>query len=203
MSTPKVAPQPVTPPTPKTPSAPTGKKRALLVLGVAIAVLFIGWAIVGVTKHKGSEEVVQLPEETDVATNQAPAQEGGVAAVTTVPTPTPATAPVSETTSDNLVIPSPQDAGLQVAVTNVSVQVPTWVVVYENHNGTPGNVLGAGLFVEGRTSGAIDLLRGTLPGSSYFVGEARDDGDHMYSMQNDLIVRDNSNNPVFIQFNTR
>jgi hypothetical protein len=103
----------------------------------------------------------------------------------------------------SLSIPSPQTAGLEIAVSNVSVNVPTWVVIYENYNGQPGNVLGAGLFVPGRTSGAVDLLRGTLPGQTYFAGESRDDGDHMYSMANDPAVRDSNGNPVMLEFHTK
>ena len=85
----------------------------------------------------------------------------------------------------------------------MKVSVPTWVVIYENYNGQPGNVLGAGLFVAGRTSGVVDLLRGTLPGQTYFAGESRDDGDHMYSMDNDPAVRDANGNPVWIKFETK
>lgn len=112
----------------------------------------------------------------------------------------PAAAPVS---IGGLTIPSPQSAGLQVAVSNVSVSSPTWVVVYENHNGEPGNALGAALFTPERTSGAVELLRGTLPGQTYFAGEARDDGDHMFSLQNDPAVRDENGNPLWLQFQTR
>jgi len=106
--------------------------------------------------------------------------------------------------SDNsLTISSPQDSGLQVAVSNISVSVPTWVVVYESRNGQPGNVLGAALFVAGRTSGAVELLRATLPGQTYFAGQARDDGDHIFSMQSDMPVRGTNGDPVWAQFQTR
>ena len=108
------------------------------------------------------------------------------------------------TTADGAVsIPTPQTAGLEIAVSNVHVSVPTWVVIYENYNGQPGNVLGAGLFTSDRTSGVVDLLRGTLPGQTYFAGESRDDGDHMYSMDNDPPVRDANGNPIWVKFQTK
>lgn len=110
--------------------------------------------------------------------------------------------PSSQTPSGDLAIASPQQAGLHVVVSKVSVTVPTWVVVYENHNGQPGNVLGAGLFMSGTNSGTIDLLRGTLPEQTYFVGKARDDGDRKYSLQNDLVLRDANGDPVLVQFKT-
>lgn len=105
--------------------------------------------------------------------------------------------------ANGLSIPSPQAAGLQIAVASASVTSPTWVVIYENHNGQPGNALGAALFTPERRSGTIDLLRGTLPGQTYFAGEARDDGDHIFSLQRDPAVRDADGNPIWIEFQTR
>ena len=49
--------------------------------------------------------------------------------------------------------------------------MPTWVVVFENLGGKPGNALGAKMVFPGDTSGTVDLLRGTTAGQSYFVGE--------------------------------
>lgn len=102
----------------------------------------------------------------------------------------------------SLNIPSPQNAGLEVVVASAAVSEPTWVVIYENNNGTPGNALGAALFTKDRQSGVVELLRGTLPGQTYFAGEARDDGDHMFSMQKDLAIRDQNGNPLWLQFKT-
>ena len=102
-----------------------------------------------------------------------------------------------------LSIPSPQDPGLQVAVSRVAVSELTWVVVYENRGGQPGNALGAALFTSERQSGVVDLLRGTLPGQTYLAGQSRDDGDHIFSLDNDPPIRDEEGNPIFIEFRTR
>jgi hypothetical protein len=91
-------------------------------------------------------------------------------------------------TSNLLTVASPQKAGLEVAVSNVNVSEPTWVVVYESRQGKPGNVLGASLFFAGGTSGTIELLRGTVAGQSYFVTERTDNGDHKFSLANDQLV---------------
>lgn len=112
-------------------------------------------------------------------------------------------APVTVAGGGAPTVASPQDAGLQVAVSSISVSVPTWVIIYENHNGQPGNALGASLFTAGKTSGVVDLLRGTLPGQMYIAGEEQDDGDHIFSLQNDPAVRDTQGNPVWVQFKTR
>ena len=111
-------------------------------------------------------------------------------------------APVVTTTTNALIIASPQDAGMEVAVSHITVPVPTWVVIYENHNGQPGNALGASLFSSDKTSGVVDLLRGTLPGQTYIVGEARDDGDHVFSLQKDQAVLNAQGSPVWVSFKT-
>jgi len=93
-----------------------------------------------------------------------------------------------------------ESAGFAVAVTKISVSQPTWLVVYEDNNGTPGNAIGAGLFFPESTSGTIELLRATLPGKSYFVGQSLDDGDKIFSTQNDKPIRDSKGNPLFTEF---
>lgn len=106
--------------------------------------------------------------------------------------------------SEWLAAPSPQPAGLQVAISHVSVTRPTWVVVYESRGGQPGNALGASLFFDStQSSGVVDLLRGTLPGQMYFVGESIDDGDRIFSLQNDKPVRDENGNPLWVTFQTQ
>ncbi len=173
---------------------PQAKSHTMRNLSIAVvAILVIGgiaWAIGG---HKNST--------TDMAASTGgnmPATTTGTTTATGSSSGTQATFP-----SGSLVVSSPQNAGLQVVVSNVAVQAPTWVVIYENNNGKPGNVLGAALFTSDRASGVVDLLRGTLSGQTYFAGEARDDGDHMFSMVNDQTVRDTSSNPIVLTFETK
>jgi hypothetical protein len=47
------------------------------------------------------------------------------------------------------------------------------------------------------------LLRATMPGQSYFVGQSLDDGDKIFSTQNDKPVRDSKGNPLFTQFTAK
>lgn len=99
--------------------------------------------------------------------------------------------------------PSVQSAGLAVSVTAVSVFAPTWIVVYENRDGAPGNALGAALFTPESTGGSINLLRGTIPGQTYFIGQRRDNGDRVFSLEGDTPVLDQSGKPVLAQFTTQ
>ena len=86
------------------------------------------------------------------------------------------------------------------------VSQPTWVVIYEDHAGTPGNALGAELFLpqsQGTPQdGTVELLRATLPGQTYLAGELLDSGDKIFSLQSDKPVRDAEGNPILVQFST-
>lgn len=164
--------------------------RNLVITVVAILVVMgIAWAITGNEKSPTDTPSNTVPSGT--TTNN-----GGTQTSTTSNTQV-------SFPSGSLVVVSPQTAGLTVAISNVVVQVPTWVVIYENYNGQLGNVLGAALFTKDRSSGVVDLLRGTLPGQNYFAGEARDDGDHMFSMVNDPAIRDANGDPITLTFKTK
>lgn len=151
--------------------------------GLIIGAL-IGWAM---TPGKSDEYPAASVAPTGTTTTAQPAS-GTSAAVS------------NTTTGSSLILASKQPAGFAVAVDKVEVVQPTWLVVYEDHNGTPGNAIGAGLFFAGQTNGTIQLLRATLPGQSYFVGRSLDDGDKVFSLQNDMPVRDAQGNPLFTSF---
>jgi hypothetical protein len=102
--------------------------------------------------------------------------------------------------SSLLTVTSPQKAGVEVVISDVSVSAPTWVVVYESRDGKPGNVLGASLFFPGGTSGTIELLRGTTAGQTYFVTERTDNGDHQFSLVNDPLVSGADGQPQWASF---
>jgi hypothetical protein len=103
----------------------------------------------------------------------------------------------------NAVSVDSQNAGLSVHISSLSVSAPTWVVIFDNVNGNPGNALGAKMFFPGETSGTVDLLRGTIAGKSYFVGEYVDDGDHKFSKQSDSQVKTVAGVPLMVQFTVR
>src|SRR3989338_8609916 len=87
-----------------------------------------------------------------------------------------------------LTIASPQIAGNSVAVAKAAVSAPTWIVVYENNAGQPGNALGAALFFPENQGGTVELLRGTSAGKSYLATEQVDNGDHKFSLKDDQFL---------------
>lgn len=98
-----------------------------------------------------------------------------------------------------LVVATPQRAGLSVQVESAAVFAPTWIVVYENRNGEPGNALGATLFFPEGRGGGVTLLRATIPGQTYLVGKRADDGDRKFSLSKDAPINENGV-PKFVQF---
>lgn len=87
-----------------------------------------------------------------------------------------------------LEVVSPQLAGKSVAIAQAIVSKPTWVIVYENNNGQVGRALGASLFSAQKKSGTVTLLRTTVAGRSYFVGQALDNGNKTFSLKTDKPV---------------
>lgn len=85
-------------------------------------------------------------------------------------------------TNDTISVPSPQQAGTTVTVSNLSASTPVWAVVYEDNNGTVGRALGAHLVPKGQTSTTVTLLRTTLPNLSYYVGLVADTSSHTFSL---------------------
>ncbi len=83
---------------------------------------------------------------------------------------------------------TPQAAGKKVAIARALVSKPTWVVVYDSVGGDIGRVLGASLFNAQKQSGSVPLLRATVPGKEYFVGQTLDNGDRTFSVKNDTPV---------------
>lgn len=94
----------------------------------------------------------------------------------------------AEGSDATLLIMSPQAAGTSVTISKAIVAEPTWIVVYENNNGTAGNALGAALFFPDRQSGTVELLRATVSGKSYLVAKQVDNGDHRFSLRDDQLL---------------
>src|SRR3989338_153171 len=120
---------------------------------------------------------------------------GGATTSTATSTADTKTAATADTTSlpvigsdAALAIASPQKPGTSVAVEKAVVSTPTWVVVYENKGGAPGNALGAALFFPEGTSGTVELLRGTVSGRSYLAARQVDNGDRKFSLKDDQFL---------------
>lgn len=101
-----------------------------------------------------------------------------------------------------LTVASPQIAGNSVAIAKAGVTAPTWIVIYENKDGKPGNALGAALFFPGNRGGTVELLRGTSAGKSYLATEQVDNGDRKFSLKDDQF-RSVDGEPQWVTFEVK
>ncbi len=148
---------------PATPASNSAKYIGMIVFGV-IAGIIIAWSWSSFNSPKGSTSTAGT--------------ELGVDASTALPLGS----------GFGLTIASPQIAGNSVVVAKVIVSSPTWVVVYENNAGQPGNALGAALFSPESQTGTVELLRGTTAGKSYLATEQVDNGDRKFSLKDDQFL---------------
>lgn len=159
-----------------------------LVLGLIIGVLIS--SLWGKTEKSKIESVTTAVVEENVSDDE-------------INTPSlPSGEVVLPTVRENELVIANQRAGLSVMVTKADVADTNWVVIHEDRNGVPGNALGAARFVDGTTSGTIELLRGTTAGQTYHGIIYKDDGDKIFSMERDVPLRDESGNPVGVTFKT-
>lgn len=186
----KIHEQKTTPPTNTPPSTPqTGSKKKWWI-GLGVVCVLAALFAVGLRQKDG--------DKTGTATTTS------TTSVRTGTTPT-STMSNSVTVSSikGLGVSPLQDAGTEVSVSVEEVSAPAWVVVYESNNGKPGNVLGAGYMTPTIIANKVPLLRSTVSGQTYFIGQTTDDGDSTYSMQKDAALRDAKGNLVLVEFKTR
>ncbi|HEV8677633.1 MAG TPA: hypothetical protein VN701_02275, partial [Candidatus Paceibacterota bacterium] len=172
----------------------SGARTAGIFIAGVIVGLIIGWGwfSLGDRNPGDASDTGTAPSTSDTAampsSTDTGSQTAGSPATGESGSQTSTSGTAGAVTGSNTLSVLSQAAGLEVSVTSVSVSVPTWVVVFENLGGKPGNALGAKMFFPGDTSGTVDLLRGTTAGQSYFVGEYVDNGDHQFSKQKDSQV---------------
>ena len=141
----------------------TGMFVAGLIVGILLA---WGWS----ASHSGS---------LSMSASSTQMTSGGHSEMTTT-----TTTGGSEMMGSDLAVPSPQKSGQSVVIDEATIGKPTWVVVYEDRGGAPGNILGAQLFFTSGP-GIVTLLRGTDSGETYYVGTSVDNGDHKFNKADD------------------
>lgn len=124
----------------------------------------------------------------------------------------PAEAPTSDTNEQEVIdgnIPSmgsnaievdDQKVGSAVVIKSVKFERAGWVAIHDDVNGTPGNILGAAWFPSGENSGAVELLRNTESGKTYFAMLHNDDGDKKFDHKIDVPLTDASSTILMVKF---
>lgn len=90
---------------------------------------------------------------------------------------------------DTIVVDN-QPFGDSVIISKLDLKETVWVTIYEDANGEPGNILGAGVFDVGSfEKQEISLLRSTSGDSTYYVKLLKDDGDRIFDHVKDLPIK--------------
>lgn len=104
--------------------------------------------------------------------------------------------------NNNTIVVNDQNAGIVVDVETVILENDSWVVIHEDNDGVLGNALGAQLFLQGDSSGKVELLRGMESGKIYYAVIRQDDGDRAFDLEEDTLVSDKEGNTIQVRFNT-
>lgn len=111
------------------------------------------------------------------------------------------TAGNSAAASANIVTVSNQPAGRAVMVDKAVLSSLGWVAVRDWKNNAWGNILGAVRREAGtHEKVVVDLLRATVPDSSYVVVLYRDDGDKKFDSKKDTVLTDAAGKPLTFSF---
>lgn len=101
----------------------------------------------------------------------------------------------------NAIAVNDQPAGMNVAISMVTLAMDGWVAIHEDRDGKPGNILGAQWFPAGQgQSGSVELLRGTENGKVYYAMLHSDDGDHKFDRAVDPPIADPLGNAIMMRF---
>lgn len=177
-----------------------------IIVGIVVVFALAAWGIAALhNRSTGSPAAMSTSSETSTMATSGSAAMTEESSTTVAETSgsSTAAAPVVSGANNTFSAPSPQDAGTAIAINSMSLSAPTWIIVYESHNGVPGNILGAGLFFPGDTSGNVQLLRATTSGQTYLVTAAVDNGDKLFSIKDEKPVMDSSGKQVWITVQTR
>lgn len=105
------------------------------------------------------------------------------------------------TLGGNAIAVNDQAPGLSVEVRLVTLARDGWVVIHEDRDGKPGNILGAQRLGAGANqSGSVELLRAIEEGKVYYAMLHSDDGDRAFDHTKDLPITDPQGNVILMRF---
>lgn len=185
----------------------SGSKKGLLLGAVAIGLVLLGILIayaLGVRCGREGDYLTcnqkeAVPAETSTESAKAGSEVGPNMRV---PLSESSNRPEPVFVDGDAVVVNDQPAGPIVEVTMLTLSKPGWVAVYEDNNGTPGNVLGAARFEEGIHLGEISLLRSTEPGKIYYLILHADTNTREFDLKKNPLIMDAKGASIRSTFHT-
>jgi len=97
-----------------------------------------------------------------------------------------------------------QVASKTVSIKSVILAHPGWIVIREDRDGQPGNILGAQWLPEGTFDDQfVELLRGMKSQNTYYAVLYNDDGNKLFDYKIDSPLTDNTGNVIMQKFTTK
>jgi len=94
-----------------------------------------------------------------------------------------------------------QPANKTASIKSVMFANPGWVVIREERDGAPGNILGAQWFISGTYDDQfVELLRPMIAGGTYYAALYNDDGDKLFNYKKDTPLADDQGNVIMQKF---
>ena len=148
-------------------------------------------------KEEDDKQKVLLPDElTDDTTTDDKEKDDNTAKTSFDATPN------NSSNGEYLFSVADQSAGGVVYISNLTFPKESWIAVREDNNGAMGNILGARRYPIGEHTGAIELLRNTEPGQTYYAVIYIDDGDKKFDHKKDISLVDSDGNITATIFRT-
>lgn len=95
-----------------------------------------------------------------------------------------------------------QSAGGVVYISQLVFVEESWIAIREDNNGDLGNILGARRYPAGTHTGAVELLRNTESGQTYYAVVYIDDGDKIFNHKKDVLLTDEAGSATAAIFRT-
>lgn len=155
--------------------------KMTVAISMAVLAVFLGaLAFRGGNKADQTESAATVATSTDATTTLSAVRGAGATGL-----PKQSEIPQNKTTGLSVVDQLADDT---VAFSGVTIDEDTWVAVYDERNGEPAWMMGAGLIFKGTTEGVSPVLRNTVAGSRYYVTLIKDNGDRVFNLSEDRPV---------------
>lgn len=176
------------------------KKETIIVIAIAAAIIVGNWLFLG-KEEKTPEEAVSSSQDDFLSVTK-----GSETRSMVTEDSRPATNLGSMPSAGNgrdMFRAEDQAPGTMVNIAELRLQEMSWIVVHEDRDGAPGNILGAQRLRPTDTAGTVELLRATEGGKLYYAMIHADDGDNAFDPEKDTPKKDENGNFIMVRFTAR
>ncbi len=100
----------------------------------------------------------------------------------------------------NRIVINDQYPGNVAYISSVQFAKPGFVVIHEDKDGIPGDIIGSIYFDKGTNTGKVMLSKNTVDGKMYYAMLHSDDGDKTFNASKDLPLKDSKGNIIMKTF---